>query len=90
MEDIRFQVPLNNEWARKPRKLRVVCIGAGLAGVTLSYKIGHELKLEDVINFQIYERQVSPVVHLVKHIVDAETGSYGWNLACQSISWSHL
>lgn len=59
MTDISFRVPLNNQWARKPRKLRVVCIGAGLAGVTLSYKIGHELKLEDAVELQIYERQVS-------------------------------
>jgi hypothetical protein len=85
MGNIKFQVPLNNEWAKKPRELRVVCIGAGLAGVTLSYKIGHELKLEDVIDLQIYERQVSPVVHIGKHIVDAATGSYGWNLACQPL-----
>jgi len=64
MAEIPFRVSLNNQWARKPRKIRVVCIGAGLAGVTLSYKIGHELKLEDVIDFQIYERQVSAVVIL--------------------------
>lgn len=64
MADIPFRVPLTNQWARKPRKLRVVCIGAGLAGVTLSYKIGHDLKLEDVIDFQIYERQVGALVYL--------------------------
>ena len=57
MASIPYRVPLNNQWAKKPRKLRVVCIGAGLAGVTLSYKIGQELKLEDVIDFRIYERQ---------------------------------
>ena len=57
MASIPYRAPLNNQWAKKPRKLRVVCIGAGLAGVTLSYKIGQELKLEDVIDFRIYERQ---------------------------------
>lgn len=90
MRDVKFQVPLNNEWAKKPRKLRVVCIGAGLAGIALSYKIGHELKLEGVIDLQIYERQVSPVVHNVMHSIDAATGSYGWNLACQPLPWSDL
>jgi hypothetical protein len=30
----------------------------GLAGLTLAYKVSHDLKLEDVINFRIYELQV--------------------------------
>lgn len=64
MSNIMFRVPLNDQWARKPRKIRVVCIGAGLAGITMSYKIGHESKLEDVIDFQIYERQVGPQAKL--------------------------
>ena len=55
--DSKCRVPLNNRPFKTPRKLRVVCIGAGFAGLTLAYKISHELKLEDVLDFQIYERQ---------------------------------
>ncbi|EXJ73778.1 uncharacterized protein A1O5_03540 [Cladophialophora psammophila CBS 110553] len=55
-----YCVPLNPDYLRKNRKLRVVCIGAGFAGITLAYKVAHELKLEDIISFQIYERQSHP------------------------------
>ena len=55
--DSACRVPLNNRPFKSTRKLRVVCIGAGFAGLTLAYKISHELKLEDVLGFQIYERQ---------------------------------
>jgi hypothetical protein len=58
MADITFHVPFNNRPLKTPRKIRVVCIGAGFAGLTLAYKISHGLKLEDFINFRIYERQV--------------------------------
>jgi hypothetical protein len=53
-----FEVPLNDQPLRTPRKLRVVCVGAGFAGLTLAWKIQHERKLGDVIDFQIYERNV--------------------------------
>jgi hypothetical protein len=76
MADIPFRVPLNNQWSRKPRKIRVVCIGAGLAGITLSYKIGHELKLEDVIDFKIYERQVSISIYGGKYEIDKGRNSW--------------
>jgi hypothetical protein len=75
MAGIPFRVPFNNQWSRKPRKVRVVCIGAGLAGITLSYKIGHELKLEDVIDFQIYERQVSVSIY-VNYEIDKGRNSW--------------
>lgn len=38
------------------RKLRIVCVGAGYSGLTLAHKIQHELKLEEVIELQIYEK----------------------------------
>ncbi|KAJ5833968.1 hypothetical protein N7474_002279 [Penicillium riverlandense] len=38
------------------RKLRVVCIGAGYSGLTLAHKIYHELKINDVIELVIYEK----------------------------------
>ena len=58
MSKVEFRVPFNNRPSKTSRKLRVICIGAGFAGLTLAYKISHDLKLEDVIDFRIYERQV--------------------------------
>ena len=54
-----FRVPFNPNPFKSPRKIRVICIGGGLAGLTLAYKISHELKLEDKIDFTIYERQAT-------------------------------
>lgn len=54
-----YQVPFNNVPIHTPtKKLRLRCIGAGLAGITLAYKLIHELKLESNVDFTIYERQV--------------------------------
>lgn len=53
-----YEVPFNAKPLCTPHKIRMICIGAGLAGMTLAYKIIHEKKLEDVIDFTIYERQV--------------------------------
>ncbi|KAJ5370220.1 uncharacterized protein N7496_006312 [Penicillium cataractarum] len=39
-----------------PRKLRLVCIGAGFSGLILAHKIKHELKMDDMIDLQIYEK----------------------------------
>ncbi|OAL38894.1 hypothetical protein AYO20_01645 [Fonsecaea nubica] len=49
-------VPLLDTPVLTRRKLRIVCIGAGFSGLTLAHKIQHELKLEDVIDLQIYEK----------------------------------
>lgn len=38
------------------RKLRIACIGAGYSGLTLAHKIDHELKLSDMIDLVIYEK----------------------------------
>ncbi|PVH85245.1 FAD/NAD(P)-binding domain-containing protein [Cadophora sp. DSE1049] len=38
------------------KKLRMVCIGAGYSGLTLAHNIQHEQKLEDVVDFSIYEK----------------------------------
>lgn len=45
----------HSQWAFKPRKLRIVCIGAGLSGLILSYKLKHEQPL-DFVDFRIYEK----------------------------------
>lgn len=39
-----------------PRKLRIVCIGAGYSGLTLAHKLKHELKLDSQFDFTIYEK----------------------------------
>jgi cation diffusion facilitator CzcD-associated flavoprotein CzcO len=52
-----FCIPFNNTTLRTPRKIRVICIGAGLAGLTLAYKIQHEAQIEDFVDLAIYERQ---------------------------------
>jgi cation diffusion facilitator CzcD-associated flavoprotein CzcO len=44
-----------SQWAFKPRKLRVVCIGAGFSGLILAYKLKHEQPLE-FVDFRIYEK----------------------------------
>ncbi|KAL2817987.1 hypothetical protein BDW59DRAFT_129793 [Aspergillus cavernicola] len=42
-------------FAFTPRKLRVVCIGAGFSGLTMAYKLKHERPL-DYVDFTIYEK----------------------------------
>ncbi|KAK1145217.1 hypothetical protein N8T08_004369 [Aspergillus melleus] len=42
-------------FAFTPRKIRVVCIGAGFSGLNLAYKLKHERPL-DYVDFQIYEK----------------------------------
>lgn len=53
-----YVVPLNPNPLQQNRRIRIVCIGAGFAGITIAYKVAHELKLEDTIDLQIYEKQV--------------------------------
>jgi hypothetical protein len=54
-----YCVPFNNTPLRTPRKIRMVCVGSGFAGLTLAYKIIYENKLTDLIDFIIYEKEVS-------------------------------
>lgn len=50
-------VPIREEPIFTRRKLRVVCIGAGLSGLTLAHKIKNEYALgEKDVDFTIYER----------------------------------
>jgi cation diffusion facilitator CzcD-associated flavoprotein CzcO len=49
-------VPLYAEPLRTAtRKLRVVTVGAGFSGLQLAYKMYHEHKLENLVDFTIYE-----------------------------------
>jgi hypothetical protein len=54
-----YCVPFNNNALRTPRKIRMVCAGAGFAGLTLAYKVIYENELLDLVDFTIYEREVS-------------------------------
>ena len=81
--NIKFRVPFNNRPLKTPRKLRALCIGAGLAGLTLAYKVSHDLKLEDVINFRIYELQVghlflSPIRKGEPYLFRNPADVHGW------------
>lgn len=49
-------VPIKEEPVYTRRKLKIICVGAGFSGLTLAHKIKHELKLEDVIDLVIYEK----------------------------------
>ncbi|KAJ5984731.1 hypothetical protein N7481_006830 [Penicillium waksmanii] len=44
-----------SRWAFQPRKLRIVCIGAGFSGLILAHKLKHEQPL-DFVDFTIYEK----------------------------------
>lgn len=37
-------------------KLRIVCLGAGYAGLMLAYRIKNEMKLDNIIDLVIYEK----------------------------------
>lgn len=52
-------VPIAEQPIFSARKLRVVCIGAGLSGLTLAYKIKHEYALGKDVDFTIYEKNSS-------------------------------
>jgi hypothetical protein len=49
-------MPCSDQPAFARRKLKIICIGAGYSGLTLAHKIEHELKLSDVIELVIYEK----------------------------------
>lgn len=51
-----FSIPLNTEYAYKPRKLRVVTIGAGFSGLLMAHKIQHRFpELQEFVDHTIYE-----------------------------------
>ncbi|KAJ3538381.1 hypothetical protein NM208_g5929 [Fusarium decemcellulare] len=49
-------VPILDKPLSTPRKLRVVCIGAGFSGLILAHKIKYDWKMDDFIELQIYEK----------------------------------
>lgn len=85
-----YEVPFNAKPLCTPRKTRMICVGAGLAGMTLAYKIIHEKKLEDVIDFTIYERQVFLCRSISNPGILTEAEWCWRHLASESISRSYM
>lgn len=48
-------IPVQESPIHAPRKIRLVCIGAGYAGLMLAYKIRYQMKMNDVVDLCIYE-----------------------------------
>ena len=57
MKDGSSREPLLPQAAFTPtRRMRVVCIGGGMSGLMVAWKIQHGFELEDEIDLAIYER----------------------------------
>ncbi|CAG7921120.1 unnamed protein product [Penicillium olsonii] len=49
-------VQVNDEPLYAPRKLRVVCVGAGFSGLLIAYKFKYQYKVQEAIDLAIYEK----------------------------------
>lgn len=49
-------VPVLEEPVFTPRRLRMVCVGAGYSGLMLAYKYKHEHHMDGYIDLSIYEK----------------------------------
>ncbi|KAH7021896.1 hypothetical protein EDB80DRAFT_744547 [Ilyonectria destructans] len=49
-------VPIVESPVYKPRKLRLICVGAGYSGLMLAYKWKHQIPMEDFVDLAIYEK----------------------------------
>lgn len=68
----RFRVDASR-FAFTPRRLRVVCIGAGFSGLTLAYKLQHERSL-DYVDWVVYEK-------------NPEVGGAWWENVYPGVCW---
>ena len=49
-------IPLNTDFAYKPRKIRVVTIGAGFSGLLIAHKFQHRFpELQDIVEHKLFE-----------------------------------
>lgn len=56
IDNLPYSVPLNKEYAYKPRKLRVFTIGAGFSGLLMAHKFQHRFpELADIVEHTIFE-----------------------------------
>lgn len=51
-------VPVAEQGLFTPKKMRVITVGAGHAGLMMAYKMRHEVKCEDYVDHVIYEKNV--------------------------------
>lgn len=52
----RYAIPMNPDFAYKPRKLRVITIGAGFSGLIIAHKFQHRFpELQEIIDHKIFE-----------------------------------
>ncbi|CAK7206200.1 hypothetical protein SEUCBS139899_008986 [Sporothrix eucalyptigena] len=49
-------IPINEQPLYKPRKLRVVCVGAGYSGLMLAYKYKYQMPMDSFLDLTIYEK----------------------------------
>ncbi|KAF5003101.1 hypothetical protein FDECE_10336 [Fusarium decemcellulare] len=49
-------VPVLDKPLHMPRKLKVVCVGAGFSGLMLAYKWKYEYHMDDFVDLNIYEK----------------------------------
>jgi cation diffusion facilitator CzcD-associated flavoprotein CzcO len=50
------EIPINNQYAYTPRKLRVITIGAGFSGLLMAHKFQHRFpEMQDYLEHTIYE-----------------------------------
>lgn len=62
-----------SRFAFTPRRLRIVCIGAGFAGLNLAYKLQYERPLE-YVDWVIYEK-------------NPEVGGTWWENTYPGVGW---
>lgn len=49
-------IPLNQEYAYTPRKLRIITIGAGFSGLLMAHKFQHRFpELQDIVEHTLFE-----------------------------------
>lgn len=49
-------VPLSQEPAYKPRRIRIVCVGAGYSGLTLAYEVKQNKAFANFVDLTIYDK----------------------------------
>lgn len=55
-EGNQYTIPLHNQFAYKPRKLKVFTIGAGFSGLLVAHKLQHRFPdLADLVDHTIFE-----------------------------------
>lgn len=56
LRDANNWIPLLQEPAHKPRRIRIVCVGAGYSGLMTAYEVKYNKALEGFIDLTIYDK----------------------------------